>query len=140
MPRIKATCPRCGEIDLQPADITLMVIRDDGELMDGSCYGFNCPECRDVVKKPVDDRVYELLAEHGGIQPLEYSPSDRLTVEAWPESRRSIAEPREQHPETPPQGPPFTQDDLLDFHELLQDTEQFKQWLTELELFEEHGA
>ncbi|MDX1620038.1 MAG: hypothetical protein R3320_03550 [Nitriliruptorales bacterium] len=102
MTRIRATCPRCGEIDLRPKDIELEVVRSEvGEIADGSRYSFACPDCADTVIKPADERIASLLRS-GGVSVTE-RPAD----------------PRPAHPEDPPGGPAFTRDDLLDLHLLL---------------------
>lgn len=103
MTRIRATCPTCGEVDLQPDDIELHVVRpvDDPEgVAAGSSYTFFCAGCEDDVVKPADARIARLLTTGGVPIRVEYE-----TVG---------------HPENPPAGSPLTYDDLLDFHLLLQ--------------------
>jgi hypothetical protein len=39
MPSIRATCPECGDIELKPDDITVMVNTVDNS----GTYSFNCP-------------------------------------------------------------------------------------------------
>lgn len=107
MTRIRAKCPQCGEVDLRPHDIQLEIVRTFvGEVADGSNYRFLCPDCQEIVTKPADERIARLLAT-GGV-PITVSGDeliDRLANE---------------HPESPPDGPAFTHDDLLDFHLLLE--------------------
>ncbi len=102
MTTIKATCPRCGEVELTPEDIELRVCTH----APASYYVFGCPLCRTDVQKPADDRVIQLLIS-GGV---------RATVWELPEE---ILEPR--------MGPPLDHDDLLDFHLLLDRADWFDQ-------------
>jgi predicted RNA-binding Zn-ribbon protein involved in translation (DUF1610 family) len=112
--RIRASCPACGEVDLQPADVTLHLVRgDDVEVAEGSCYRFACPDCLELVTKPADERIAQLL-QTGGVE-VEMDAEVQ-----W----------RTLHPEFPPQGPKLTPDDLLDFHQLLEGDDWFDQLLS----------
>ena len=65
---------------------------------DGS-YRFVCPQCSEQVEKPADRKIVSLL-KSVGVDVAERSvPIEEL-------------EPR-------PEGPPFTFDDVIDFHFLL---------------------
>jgi predicted RNA-binding Zn-ribbon protein involved in translation (DUF1610 family) len=113
--RIRASCPSCGEVDLQPMDVTLRVIRrDDGNVGPGSNYRFACPDCEQLVTKPADDRIAQLLTT-GGV-PVE----DRAEGSSHGPSTTGTP-----HPEAPPAGPPLTHDDLLDLHLLLEREDWF---------------
>jgi predicted RNA-binding Zn-ribbon protein involved in translation (DUF1610 family) len=104
--RIRANCPTCGEVDLTPEDVTLHLVRDPvGEVDDASTYRFACPDCTELVTKPADGRIAQLLTS-GGVAVEETATG---------------AEPdlRPEHPERPPSGPALTLDDLLDLHLLL---------------------
>lgn len=90
MVKIKAHCPVCGEVALVPRDIEL-VIPDKASR---GTYSFVCPACCELVTKPADDHIIELLLS-GGV---------KARVVANP------AEARERH-----DGPRLTTDDLLDF-------------------------
>ncbi len=61
MTTIKASCPGCGEVELTPADVSLMVC-SHAPL---SYYAFCCPRCQDEVRKPADDHVVSLLVSGG---------------------------------------------------------------------------
>lgn len=97
MTTIKATCGSCGEVSLSPEDIELRVDRRDAE---ASFYAFTCPTCLEIVRKPANDRVVRLLIT-GGVVVQELRPQPRFT------------------------GPRLTHDDLLDFHQLLEDDSWF---------------
>ena len=90
MTTIKASCPTCGEVELTPEDVALMVC-SHAPL---SYYAFDCVGCGDQVRKPADDHVVSLLVS-GGVP---------ATVWDLP------AEALEDH-----HGPRLSYDDLLDF-------------------------
>lgn len=90
MTTIKASCPTCGEVELTPPDVALMVCTSAPL----SYYAFSCPACRSEVRKPADDHVISLLMS-GGV---------KATV--W-EVPAEVLEPHA--------GPALTYDDLLDF-------------------------
>jgi len=58
---IKASCPTCGEVELTPADVSLMVCTHAPL----SYYAFTCPGCAEQVRKPADDHVVSLLVSGG---------------------------------------------------------------------------
>lgn len=100
MTTIKATCPLCGEVSLTPPDLELRVFPDGS---DDDFYAFTCPDCGDRIRKPADTRIVRLLRT-GGVEPFEPRP----------------------HPEAPRTDmPAITRDELLDFHELLQEDDWF---------------
>jgi len=105
MTRIRASCPSCGEVDLRPDDVTLRVVRSfDGLVGNGSSYRFCCPDCEELVVKPADDRIAQLLTTGG------------VPVEDNDDLARLAADLRPPHPEFPGDGPPLDPDDLLDLH------------------------
>lgn len=111
--RIRAKCPQCGEVDLRPHDIQLEIVRTYvGEVADGSNYRFACPDCEEMVTKPADERIARLLATGGVPITVTGNQVDRLL---------------NQHPEFPPDGPPLTHDDVLEFHLLLEHHSWFEQ-------------
>lgn len=108
MTRIRASCPGCGEVDLRPDDVTLRVVRAvDGLVGDGSSYRFCCPDCDELVTKPADERIAQLLST-GGV-PIEDAGTAELEAQL-------LAELLPPHPESPRGGPRLTHDDLLDLH------------------------
>lgn len=90
MTTIKASCPVCGEVELTPDDVRLMVCN----LAQLSYYAFDCPACRDEVRKPADEHVVALLVSGGVQRTLWELPSEALEERV---------------------GPVLTYDDLLDF-------------------------
>jgi hypothetical protein len=90
MTTIKASCPSCGEVELTPADMSLMVC-SHAPL---SYYAFSCPGCRAEVRKPADDHVVSLLVSGG------------VPAHVW-EVPGEALEPKD--------GPRLSYDDLLDF-------------------------
>ncbi|MFM2438020.1 MAG: hypothetical protein RLZ55_837 [Actinomycetota bacterium] len=59
MTTIKVTCPDCGDIDLQPADLELSVTPS------WATYTFLCADCGEAVSKPADAEVVDLLSSAG---------------------------------------------------------------------------
>ena len=99
MPTIRATCSDCGDVELTTADVRVRVCIEDNS---GS-YLFRCPTCQMAVVKPAEPRIVDLLVASG----VELS-TWRLPTELF--------EPRS--------GAPLTHDDLLDFHELLFESDE----------------
>jgi hypothetical protein len=93
---VRAQCPDCGDVSLEIADLT---VRTTADGLHRSEYRFDCPGCRQVVRRAASERIVELLVSAG-------APWETWT---WP------AELREH-----PGGPPLTADDLLDLHVLLE--------------------
>ena len=96
MTSIRTNRPRCGEVEMQADVIMLTVEQASGEGM----YSFVCPVCEDLVEKPADRKIVSLLKSVG----VEISEREEASSEL---------------PETRPDGPPFTLDDVIDFHFLL---------------------
>lgn len=101
MTTIKATCPRCGEVDLTAEDILLRI----GSVKTSNTYGFSCPDCAEFVEKPADERIVRLLLSGGVMPQLVHVPAEALEPKA---------------------GPPINHDDLLAFHELLESDDWFE--------------
>lgn len=123
MTRIRATCPSCGEVELRPDEIELLVVgADPDDVGDGSTYRFDCPACCDEVAKPADARIARLLTS-GGVP---------VTCTGDPEVEAVVAAAmgRIVHREGIVVGPKLTTDDLLDLHELLQTEDWFDQLST----------
>lgn len=92
MTTIKVTCPECGDIDLQPADLELSVAPA------WATYTFLCADCGESVSKPADAEVVDLLSSAG---------VRTVTIPAEALERRS--------------GAAITYDDVLDFALALRD-------------------
>ena len=90
MTTIKASCHACGEVELTPADVSLMVC-SHAPL---SYYAFCCPTCREQVRKPADDHVVSLLVSGGVPASVWDLPGEALELH---------------------DGPRLSYDDLLDF-------------------------
>ena len=90
MTTIKASCPSCGDVELTPVQVRLVVC----SIKSWSYYAFTCTSCRDEVRKPAGrDGVAVLIS--GGV-----------VAEPW----AVPAEALEEHT-----GPALTYDDVLDF-------------------------
>ena len=90
MTTIKARCPECGDVDLTPKDVRLLVCSESSR----SRYEFACTKCGDIVNKPADDHIISLLISGGIVPEVFVLPAEALEVHT---------------------GPPLTYDDLLDF-------------------------
>ncbi len=102
MATIRASCPDCGDVELTTGDMSVRVCADDQR----SAYVFRCPDCRMAVTKAAEPRIVDLLVSSG------------VELEVW----RLPAELSEQSV-----GEPICHDDLLAFHELLEDDTWFAQ-------------
>jgi hypothetical protein len=112
---IRATCPKCGEVDLVPASILLHACRGDDE----GTYSFMCPACMDDVEKRADRKVIALLISAGvDLEDRSRHPSLFGHDRNEPDGIGSR-----------PTGPAFTLDDLIDFHFLLEDDVYFEESL-----------
>lgn len=112
MTTIRTTCPRCGEVDMGPDDILLSVLQGGRE----GTYRFTCPTCFDDVEKRADRKIVALLVSAG------------VDVAARDEARAQAELDLELQPSTP-QAPPFTVDDLIDFHFRLENDAYIRDFL-----------
>ncbi|MFZ0158049.1 MAG: hypothetical protein WAL50_03380 [Kineosporiaceae bacterium] len=90
MTTIKASCPSCGDVELTPPQVRLVVC----SVRAWSYYAFTCGSCLDEVRKPAGRDVVALLVSGGVI------------AEPW----AVPAEALEEHT-----GPTLCYDDVLDF-------------------------
>ena len=104
MATIRATCPTCADVELTTRDLSVQVCSDTRQ---GS-YSFRCPTCLLAVSKQAEPRIIDLLVSSG------------VRMRLW----RLPAELHE-----PKQGRPVSWDDLLEFHDLLQQPDWFDQLL-----------
>ena len=103
MTTIKTKCPTCGEVNMGPAGISLELPVDT----DHGIYAFTCPECQAEVSKPASRKTVALLLA-AGVEPVEFAGAE---VQMLPFEDRG----------PDPSAPPFTLDDVISFHFLLQD-------------------
>jgi hypothetical protein len=89
MTTIKASCPTCGDVDLTPCQLRLVVC----SVADWSYYAFTCGTCQDEVRKPAARQIIALLTS-GGVR-----------AEHWAVPAEAL---EERH------GPSITHDDVLD--------------------------
>lgn len=100
MATIRATCSECGDVELTTRDVQVRVCLND----DSASYTFRCPCCRMSVVKPAEPRVVDLLVASG------------VRFDKW-HLPAEMFEPRS--------GERITHDDLLDFHQMLQQDDWF---------------
>jgi hypothetical protein len=87
-----------------------------------SVYQFTCPACLAPVEKPADAKVVALLVSAG----VDLATREMLLGEAGEGlPPHELLDPMD----TPPDGPAFMIDDVLDFHFLLQDDRWIEQFL-----------
>ncbi|MEM8922918.1 MAG: hypothetical protein AAGD35_05405 [Actinomycetota bacterium] len=96
MATIRASCSDCGDVELTTADVRVRICDDN----DAGTYSFRCPFCEMMVVKSAESRTIDLLIASG------------VAFSTW----SLPAELYETHV-----GEPINHDDLLDFHDLLQD-------------------
>jgi len=90
--------------------------------MGRSVYQFTCPACLAPVEKPADAKVVALLVSAG----VDLATRETLLGDAGEElPHHELLDPMD----TPPEGPPFTIDDVLAFHFLLQDDRWVEEFL-----------
>ena len=87
---IKATCPVCGDVQLNRDQVRLVL----HPVRDRSFYSFTCNVCDDEVRKPADDHIVSLLMS-GGVR-----------AQVWEVPAEALE---------PKPGPALGYDDLLDF-------------------------
>jgi hypothetical protein len=92
---IRATCGECGDVELGTDD---MLVRRREDTTSGT-YVFRCPSCTVPVVRPADEPTIDLLVSSG------------CRLEVW-STPAELTEPR-------PAGAPFTYDDVIEFHHLL---------------------
>ena len=101
----------------------LLSIRDT--VGEGS-YRFSCPTCMNTIEKPADRKVAALLLSAG------VELAEELAQEPQGALFRADVAMETGCPESRPEGPPLTVDDLISFHFLLQDEDQLSRALQEL--------
>jgi rRNA maturation protein Nop10 len=95
MTTIRSSCPRCGDVDMEPDRVRLV----ERERME---YTFTCPVCGDFIVKAADTRIVNLL-RGAGVQ--------------WSDAGKDAPK----HPELfDADAPPLTIDDLIELHQELE--------------------
>jgi predicted RNA-binding Zn-ribbon protein involved in translation (DUF1610 family) len=107
MINVDAPCPSCGPVRVTSDEVVVRVCVDHRS----TTYAFRCPACGLRTAVPADDRTVDVLTAAGASFDVWYLP-DELR-------------------ETRPGGAPLTNDDLLDFHLLLERQDWFER-LTDL--------
>lgn len=103
MARIGVVCPFCGDIKVAHKEVVVMVCRNNSE---GS-YSLACPLCSKLIHRRAEPRIIELLIE-SGCRLNAWSLPTELT-----DKQRSVGKP------------PIDDDELIDFHEGVQDESVF---------------
>jgi uncharacterized Zn finger protein len=76
MTTIKASCPTCGDVELTPAQLRLVVANVTAR----SFYAFHCATCVSEVRKPADEEIVALLVS-GGVRAERWTiPAEALEV------------------------------------------------------------
>ena len=66
MTKIRARCPRCGDVEFGVASIVVLTDSDAANgSATGSAYRFDCPECGDQVSRTAVPDVLALLVSAG---------------------------------------------------------------------------
>ena len=94
MAQIRATCSDCGDVELRSRDLRVRVCKDN----QAATYLFRCPVCRMIEVRPAESHVVDVLLA-AGVHCTEWSRPTEL--------------------EEPHAGGANSQDDVLDFHDLL---------------------
>ena len=108
MATIRASCGDCGDVELTTADVHVRVCTLEAQ----STYSFRCPVCMMTVVKPAESRTVDLLVASG------------VSYETWAPPLE-LSEPRGD-------GDPITHDELLDFHDRLNDDDLLMDALAQL--------
>jgi predicted RNA-binding Zn-ribbon protein involved in translation (DUF1610 family) len=112
---IRTTCPTCGEVDMRADAVLLQVFDEDS----GGRYSFVCPRCGEAVEKMADRTIVALLVSAGvDVEDRKKHPSGG-SADAGLAPCEGI-----------PAGRPFTLDDLIDFHFLLEDDQYIEESLS----------
>lgn len=74
MTTIKASCPCCGDVDLTPPQVRLVVC----SVQKWSYYTFTCTQCQDEVRKPAAPEIVQLLVTGGVVAERWDVPAEAL--------------------------------------------------------------
>ena len=98
MTTIKASCPSCGDVELTPRQVRLVVCSVPAR----SFYSFSCHTCSEEIRKPASEDIVTLLRSGGVV-------AERWVIPAEVMEERT--------------GAPLTTDDLLDFCLILENAD-----------------
>jgi hypothetical protein len=87
-------------------------------------YRFTCPTCMDAVEKRADRKIVALLVS-AGVDPAGSVPAE--DEELAPDVPATVPLPAA---DRPPDGPPLSVDDVIDFHFRLLDDGYIESFLT----------
>lgn len=99
MALIRTTCEDCGDVELRSRDLQIRVCNDTGD----STYVFCCPVCKIVRILPGNEQVTEILWQ-AGVECIYWNLPAELK-------------------ERPIGGQAISVDDIIDFHNLISDSQ-----------------
>lgn len=114
-PNVRATCPTCGDVEA-PIDAVTVVVFTDPEKAKRSTYSTSsyvveCPACNSSFSKPANGFIVSVLLR-GGAEIVRC------------EHPAELCEPHV--------GDPINEDDVIDFHRAINDSETWAAELTKL--------
>jgi hypothetical protein len=80
MTTIKASCPVCGDVELTPYQVRLVICSE----IERSYYAFLCSGCHDEVRKPADEEIMALLVSGGVVAETWEIPAEALEAHTGP--------------------------------------------------------
>ena len=79
MTTIKTTCEWCGDVELEPADLSLEL----DPTQESGVYLFTCPNCIAIQRRPANPRVVNVLLATGvSYEVVSSTPLDHPITEA----------------------------------------------------------
>ena len=107
---IRASCDTCGDVEFTAPQVTVHAPEDGG----AGTYTFSCPHCRATVIRHAERPTMDLLIAAG------------VTLTTWRRPAELIE--REHQPTTP-----INHDELVAFHQLVEDDDALRNALESLE-------
>lgn len=80
MTTIKASCPVCGDVELTPVQMRLVICSE----IERSYYAFVCTSCHHEVRKPADEEIMALLVSGGVVAETWEIPAEALEIHSGP--------------------------------------------------------
>lgn len=91
MTKIRARCPRCGDVEFGVASIVVLTDSDSASgSAHSSAYRFDCPECGDQVSRTAVPDVLALLLSAGVREEAPVLPAEPQITEVDVESFRRL--------------------------------------------------